>query len=173
LLSCFVGHIRNIYFPFDVEGDTTMSVASEMDVELDLVDQDVSKIIAMIDEEILALVPNCKAGVAIDDHQRCPYDNYCTTKTSEHCCGSCNENYFSTISSEISFLEYMWSHYLVDNKPRLMPSCTQVEFSAINNHFEEVLFQVDGTGFSSYAPEEIPTISSESSDVIHRDAQDW
>ncbi|KAH9303175.1 hypothetical protein KI387_014758, partial [Taxus chinensis] len=81
LLSCFVGHIRNIYFIFDVEGDTTMSVASEMVVELYLVDQDVSKIAAMIDEEILALVPNWKAGVAIDDHQQCPYDNYCTAKT--------------------------------------------------------------------------------------------
>ncbi|KAH9288267.1 hypothetical protein KI387_032384, partial [Taxus chinensis] len=30
LLSCFVGHIRIIYFTFDVEGDTIMCVASEM-----------------------------------------------------------------------------------------------------------------------------------------------
>ncbi|KAH9303174.1 hypothetical protein KI387_014757, partial [Taxus chinensis] len=41
------------------------------------------------------------------------------------------------------------------------------------SRFEEVTFQVDGTCFSSYAQEEIPTISSESSYVLHRDAQDW
>ncbi|KAH9302016.1 hypothetical protein KI387_013599 [Taxus chinensis] len=56
----------------DKEGDTTMSVASKMVAKLDLVDQDVSKIPAMIDEEILALVPNWKVGVATDDHQRFP-----------------------------------------------------------------------------------------------------
>ncbi|KAH9303217.1 hypothetical protein KI387_014800, partial [Taxus chinensis] len=167
------GRIRNIYFPFDVEGDTAMSVASEMVAELDLADQDVTKIAAMIDEEILALVPNWKAGVAIDDHQRCPYDNYCSAKTSENCCGSCNENCFSTISSDSSLLEYLRSHYLVDNKPGMLPCCTQVECAAMHGRFEEVTFQVDGAGFSSYAAEEIPTISSESSDVLHRDAQDW
>ncbi|CAK9277912.1 unnamed protein product, partial [Sphagnum jensenii] len=61
------GEYRNIHFPFNVETDTAMSVASEMVAELDLSDQDVTTIAEMIDVEILALVPEWKPGVAIDD----------------------------------------------------------------------------------------------------------
>ncbi|MQL90079.1 hypothetical protein Taro_022667, partial [Colocasia esculenta] len=46
------GHPHNIYFPFDIEADTSISVASEMVTELDLTDHDVSVIAAMIDAEI-------------------------------------------------------------------------------------------------------------------------
>ncbi|KAL9372725.1 hypothetical protein Peur_034969 [Populus x canadensis] len=51
------GHIRNIHFPFDVEVDTAIAVASEMVEELDLTDQDVSTIAAMIDSEIRSHIP--------------------------------------------------------------------------------------------------------------------
>ncbi|KAG0617775.1 hypothetical protein M758_4G014100 [Ceratodon purpureus] len=61
------GHIRNIHFPFDIEADTAMSVASEMVAELDLSDQDVTTIAEMIDAEILALVPEWNPGVAVDE----------------------------------------------------------------------------------------------------------
>lgn len=61
------GHSRNIHFPFDIEGDTAMCVASEMVAELDLSDQDVTTIAEMIDAEILALVPEWQPGVAVDD----------------------------------------------------------------------------------------------------------
>ncbi|KAJ6305724.1 hypothetical protein OIU78_021127 [Salix suchowensis] len=43
------GRIRNIYFPFDIETDTALSVATEMVAELDINDQDVTKIADMID----------------------------------------------------------------------------------------------------------------------------
>lgn len=46
------GHYRNIHFPFDIEADTAVAVASEMVEELDLSDQDVSTIAEMIDAEI-------------------------------------------------------------------------------------------------------------------------
>ncbi|KAF2293263.1 hypothetical protein GH714_040632 [Hevea brasiliensis] len=52
------GHIRNIHFPFDIEVDTAIAVASEMVEELDLTDQDVSTIAAMIDSEIQSHIPN-------------------------------------------------------------------------------------------------------------------
>ncbi|CAN1245406.1 Serine/threonine-protein kinase WNK1 [Linum grandiflorum] len=52
------GRIRNIYFPFDVEADTALSVATEMVGELDITDQDVTKIADMIDGEIASLVPD-------------------------------------------------------------------------------------------------------------------
>jgi WNK lysine deficient protein kinase len=61
------GHSRNIHFPFDIEGDTAMCVASEMVAELDLSDQDVTTIAEMIDAEILALVPEWQPGVSVDD----------------------------------------------------------------------------------------------------------
>ncbi|KAL2482523.1 putative serine/threonine-protein kinase WNK3 [Forsythia ovata] len=52
------GHIRNIHFPFDIEMDTSTSVASEMVEELDLTDHDVSVIAAMIDSEIQSHIPD-------------------------------------------------------------------------------------------------------------------
>lgn len=50
------GHIRNIHFPFDIGADTAISVAGEMVEELDLTDQDVSTIAAMIDSEIRSII---------------------------------------------------------------------------------------------------------------------
>ncbi|CAA0836145.1 Probable serine/threonine-protein kinase WNK3 [Striga hermonthica] len=52
------GHIRNIHFPFDIEEDTSNSVASEMVEELDLTDHDVTVVAAMIDSEIQSLIPD-------------------------------------------------------------------------------------------------------------------
>ncbi|KDP31021.1 hypothetical protein JCGZ_11397 [Jatropha curcas] len=52
------GHIRNIHFPFDSEVDTAIAVASEMVEELDLTDQDVTTIAAMIDSEIQSHIPD-------------------------------------------------------------------------------------------------------------------
>ncbi|KAA8542212.1 hypothetical protein F0562_023626 [Nyssa sinensis] len=52
------GHIRNIHFPFDIEVDTATAVASEMVEELDLTDQDVSNVAAMIDSEIQSHIPD-------------------------------------------------------------------------------------------------------------------
>ncbi|KAK9108233.1 hypothetical protein Syun_024244 [Stephania yunnanensis] len=48
------GNVRNIHFPFDIEVDTAIGVAREMVSELDLTDQDVTTIAAMIDSEIQA-----------------------------------------------------------------------------------------------------------------------
>lgn len=63
------GQIRNIHFPFDIEADTSISVATEMVSELDLSDQDVTAIAAMIDAEIQAHVPEWAPGEASEyDH---------------------------------------------------------------------------------------------------------
>lgn len=61
------GHVRNIHFPFDIDADTAMSVASEMVTELDLSDQDVTNIAAMIDTEIQALVPEWQPAIPFVD----------------------------------------------------------------------------------------------------------
>ncbi|GMH31434.1 hypothetical protein Nepgr_033277 [Nepenthes gracilis] len=52
------GHIRNIHFPFAIEADTSIAVASEMVHELDLTDQDVTTIAEMIDSEIRSHIPD-------------------------------------------------------------------------------------------------------------------
>ncbi|XWS47873.1 hypothetical protein CRYUN_Cryun13aG0023000 [Craigia yunnanensis] len=52
------GHIRNMYFPFDIEADTATAVASEMVGELDLTDQDVPIITEMIESEIRSHIPD-------------------------------------------------------------------------------------------------------------------
>lgn len=54
----YVGHVRNIHFPFDIGADTSISVASEMVEELELTDQDVSTIAKTIDSEIRYHIPS-------------------------------------------------------------------------------------------------------------------
>ncbi|KAI5069177.1 hypothetical protein GOP47_0015478 [Adiantum capillus-veneris] len=61
------GNVRVIHFPFDVEADTAMCVASEMVEELDLADQDVTRIAEMIDAAVLVMVPEWRPGVAIEE----------------------------------------------------------------------------------------------------------
>ncbi|KAM7479846.1 hypothetical protein LguiA_028059 [Lonicera macranthoides] len=57
-ISDSTGHIRNIHFPFDIDVDTSTAVASEMVEELDLTDQDVTAIAALIDTEIQSYIPS-------------------------------------------------------------------------------------------------------------------
>lgn len=55
----YTGQIRNIHFPFNIETDTSFSVAIEMVEELDLTDdQDISTIAKMIDIEIHSHIPD-------------------------------------------------------------------------------------------------------------------
>lgn len=51
------GHVRNIYFHFDVENDTAFGVASEMVAELNMTDHDVMRITGLIDGKVSSLVP--------------------------------------------------------------------------------------------------------------------
>ncbi|KAL9257263.1 Serine/threonine-protein kinase WNK1-like protein [Drosera capensis] len=61
------GRIRNIYFPFDVETDSALIVATEMVAELDINDQDVTTIAEMIDREIVSLVPDWNPGWGLEE----------------------------------------------------------------------------------------------------------
>ncbi|KAK1691951.1 hypothetical protein QYE76_008648 [Lolium multiflorum] len=60
------GHAQNIHFPFDIEADTSISVATEMVVQLDLTDQDVTSIAEMIDAEIRAHIPDWSFDESVD-----------------------------------------------------------------------------------------------------------
>uniref|UniRef100_A0A452XLP0 non-specific serine/threonine protein kinase n=2 Tax=Aegilops tauschii subsp. strangulata TaxID=200361 RepID=A0A452XLP0_AEGTS len=61
------GHAQNIHFPFDIEADTSISVATEMVVQLDLTDQDVTAIAEMIDSEIQAHIPEWAFDESVDN----------------------------------------------------------------------------------------------------------
>uniref|UniRef100_A0A452XLN0 non-specific serine/threonine protein kinase n=2 Tax=Aegilops tauschii subsp. strangulata TaxID=200361 RepID=A0A452XLN0_AEGTS len=65
-LQC-AGHAQNIHFPFDIEADTSISVATEMVVQLDLTDQDVTAIAEMIDSEIQAHIPEWAFDESVDN----------------------------------------------------------------------------------------------------------
>ncbi|CAM0950466.1 unnamed protein product [Alopecurus aequalis] len=67
------GHVRNIYFPFDIAGDTATEVATEMVKELDIEDRDPSEIAAMIEQEIVRLVPDWVGGNGGDQQEYYTY----------------------------------------------------------------------------------------------------
>lgn len=58
--------MRNIYFPFDMETDTAISVAREMVEELEMDDCDVTNIADMIDGEIASLIPGWRSGLEVE-----------------------------------------------------------------------------------------------------------
>uniref|UniRef100_A0ACD5YR47 Uncharacterized protein n=1 Tax=Avena sativa TaxID=4498 RepID=A0ACD5YR47_AVESA len=107
------GRVRNIYFPFDIENDTALSVATEMVGELDITDHEVTRIADMIDGEVSALVPDWMAGPGIEE---APDTTYC------HNCGS-------NVSSCGSLFDYMSS---------ATRGCRCAE---LHGRFEEITFQ--------------------------------
>lgn len=62
------GHMRNIYFPFDILSDTPMDVANEMVKELEITDRDPEDIAEVIAQEISTLVPKWN-GVHAEENQ--------------------------------------------------------------------------------------------------------
>lgn len=75
------GRIRNIYFPFDTETDTALSVAAEMVAELEIGEQDVTRIADMIDGEIAFLVPDWKREVVVGQASESTNENPKETQT--------------------------------------------------------------------------------------------
>ncbi|CAL9193756.1 unnamed protein product [Musa hybrid cultivar] len=71
------GHVRNVYFLFDIEADTSMSVATEMVAELDITEYDVTIIADMIDGEVASLVPQWKPGPAVEGIPGLPSPAFC------------------------------------------------------------------------------------------------
>ncbi|KAK1581380.1 hypothetical protein Q3G72_005560 [Acer saccharum] len=122
------GRIRNIYFPFDIEIDTAFSVATEMVAELDITDQDVTKISDMIDGEIASLVPEWRPGPGIEETPRY--------------CHNCASNQTSTGS----LIDYL-SHNEGGNL-----QCCRNGCASMHGRFEEIIFEVDES--EHHAPNE-------------------
>ncbi|XP_022762070.1 probable serine/threonine-protein kinase WNK9 [Durio zibethinus] len=120
------GCIRNIYFPFDIESDTALSVATEMLSELDITDQDVTKIADMIDGEIASLVPEWKTGSSIDENSQCISSSFCQSCASN----SYLSDYLSSSSAGAKNLQVI--------------QCSKHGCTAVHGRFEEITYQVGG-----------------------------
>ncbi|KAM1962114.1 hypothetical protein FF1_022184 [Malus domestica] len=121
------GRIRNIYFPFDTENDTALSVAREMVSELDITYQDVTKIAEMIDGEIASLVPEWIAGRGMEEIPHCNNASFC-----QNC------------ASYGSILDYASSDIPGVNHLQVL-QCSKHASAAVHGRFEEITYQVEGS----------------------------
>ncbi|KAL3507896.1 hypothetical protein ACH5RR_033278 [Cinchona calisaya] len=140
------GRVRNIYFPFDIENDTALNVATEMISELDLSDQDVTKIAEMIDGEISNLVPGWQRGLYIEESP---------SHSNIGCCPNC--------ASNGSLLHYLTFSGLPDAK-NLQVLCPRHGCGAVHGRFEEITYQFEGS--EQCVTESGPLVPSQS-DVTH------
>ncbi|XP_015888218.3 probable serine/threonine-protein kinase WNK9 [Ziziphus jujuba] len=143
------GRIRNIYFPFDIGTDTALSVATEMVDELDITDQDVTKIAEMIDGEIASLVPEWKRGLATEENPHCSKQSFC------HNCAS-NGSLLDYVSSECP-----------SAKNLQVLQCSKHGCAAIHGRFEEITYQVEGS--EECSTECAPKPSSQSDRIRYTD----
>ncbi|CAA6659100.1 unnamed protein product [Spirodela intermedia] len=122
--------ITKIYFRFDVEADTALSVATEMVGELDITDHDVTMIAEMIDSEMISLVPEWQPGVGI------------TEDAPGHPAPAVYHNCASNVSSVVSLLD------LAPNTEGA--GCSRHESApAMHGRFEEITYRVDGPEHSA------------------------
>ncbi|CAL8989640.1 unnamed protein product [Prunus brigantina] len=143
------GRIRNIYFPFDTETDTALSVAREMVAELDITDQDVTKIEEMIDGEIATLVPGWKSGRGIEQSPHCNNASFCQN------CASYGSilDYASSDSPGVKNLQVL--------------QCSKHGSAAVHGRFEEITYQVEGS--EQCLTDGAPRTSSHSNGVPYAD----
>ncbi|KAJ7954890.1 putative Kinase [Quillaja saponaria] len=143
------GRVRNIYFPFDMENDTALSVAIEMVAELGIIDQDVTKIANMIDGEIASLVPEWKTEPGIEETPYCTSATFC-----QHC------------ASNGSLFEYVSSNCPTANNFQVV-HCATHGSAALHGRFEEITYQVEGS--EQCATEGAPVASSQSNGAQYTD----
>lgn len=144
----FAGRIRNIYFPFDVETDTALSVATEMVAELDITDQDVTKIADMIDGEIASLVPEWKPGPGIVETPRFANQGFC-------------RNCASNRTSTGSLMEYFSNPHGTNLQ---LLQCCRNGCASMHGRFGEITFEVDESEY--HVNDGVPNESSQS-DCLH------
>ncbi|KAK8633771.1 hypothetical protein V6N13_014609 [Hibiscus sabdariffa] len=149
------GRIRNIYFPFDVETDTALSVATEMVAELDITDQDVTKIADMIDGEIASLVPEWRRGPGIVETPRFSNQNFC-------------QNCASNRTSTGSLLDFLTHNGGVKDS-RLLQRC-RTGCTLMHGRFEEITFQAEE--FEHCVTDGAPNESSQSDNLHYQEIWD-
>ncbi|CAJ2630243.1 unnamed protein product [Trifolium pratense] len=125
------GRVRNIYFPFDAETDTALSVAHEMVAELDITDQDVTKLANMIDNEIATLVPGWKKAPKIDEISEASSASFCLN------CAANN-----------TLVDYVSSNNPCAKNLQFF-HCSKNGCAAVHGRFEEITYQYEGSANSA------------------------
>ncbi|XP_028770727.1 probable serine/threonine-protein kinase WNK9 [Neltuma alba] len=148
------GHIRNIYFPFDVETDTALSVATEMVAELDMTDQDVTRIADMIDGEIASLVPEWMPGPGIEETPRFASQSFC------HDCAS-------NRTSSGSLADFL-SHSSGTKNTQFLQCCRH-KCALMHGRFEEITFDSDECENHVRENADAPKMSSQSDCLQYRE----
>ncbi|EHA8592483.1 hypothetical protein COCNU_contig69553323G000010 [Cocos nucifera] len=145
------GRVRNIYFPFDIEADTALSVATEMVAELDITDHEVTRIAETIDGEVAALVPEWKPGPGIEEMPGVvPAISFC-------------QNYPSNVSSCSSLPDYL-SLETPGCASVQSIHCSDLERAAMHGRFEDVAYQIEGSEHN--VTEGAPVLSTSQSDGL-------
>ncbi|KAI5084154.1 hypothetical protein GOP47_0000323 [Adiantum capillus-veneris] len=132
------GEVRVIHFPFDVVHDTALSVAVEMVEDLDLIDQDVTKIAGIIDDAIQIMVPNygyrtsLTAAYIIENQGLSNANNSCEHSSVMSLESSISEQPQTTLPS--------WQH-----EPSLAALKHLQMESTIHGRFEEIAYHQNGT----------------------------
>ncbi|GAA0169359.1 non-receptor serine/threonine protein kinase [Lithospermum erythrorhizon] len=146
------GHVRNIYFPFDIEMDTALSVATEMVAELDINDQDVTEIADMIDGEIVSLVPEWNPGPGIESTPHFSNFSFC-------------DNYGSSDTLTESYMHLLMKD--LGSSPNLS-QCLGNGCAASHGRFEEITYQIDRSPHGAANPaEDTPAPSTPSNGFHH------
>lgn len=129
-----LGHVRNIHFPFDIEADTAIAVASEMVEELDLTDQDVSTIAEMIDSEIQSHIPDWTQKELSGDYSRgeFPISDSCISETKDEASPFASESGYSIISLSLERLP-SGRKYWSDSPPKGADGNSPVKFGLSNS----------------------------------------
>ncbi|OIW06651.1 hypothetical protein TanjilG_04045 [Lupinus angustifolius] len=147
------GRVRNIYFPFDTKTDTALSVANEMVAELDIINQDVTELADMIDNEIETLVPEWKRGPRIEESSEC---------TSTSLCLNCATNG--------SFFDHVSSNNPTAKNLKFL-DCSKKGCAAVHGRFEEITYQVEDSENS--ATEGAPAASSQTTSIHYTNINIW
>lgn len=127
--------------------DTALSVATEMVAELDITDQDVSRIADMIDGEIASLVPEWRPGPGIEETTHFANQNFCINCVSNHASGGTDMD--------------LMSHSQGGNGKNLqLLQCCRHGCASMHGRFEEITFQSEE--YDNHVTEDAPNISSQS-----------
>ncbi|XP_042987389.1 probable serine/threonine-protein kinase WNK9 isoform X2 [Carya illinoinensis] len=149
------GRIRNIYFPFDIETDTALSVATEMVAELDITDQDVTRIADMIDGEIVSLVPEWRPGPGIEETPRFSSQGFCHNCASNH-------------TSSGSLMDFL-SHNQGIKNLQVLQCCKHGCAASMHGRFEEITFQAEES--EHHVTVGAPNVSNQSDCLHHQEIQ--
>lgn len=131
--------------------DTALSVATEMVAELDITDQDVTRIAEMIDGEIASLVPEWKPGPGMEETFHSANQSFC------HNC-VCNSNHTSG-GTVMDFLSH-------DRGGDLQ--CCRHGCASMHGRFEEITFQ--SGEYDNHVRDDAPNVSSQSNCLQYQES---